>query len=262
MATPLAMRVAAHQAQIYRRFWRSSVFAYVLNPVLFLAAIGVGPRRSMIDQQNPTVGGFSYIVFVAPGLMAAAAMQGAAADSLWPIMAGTKWMRVFHAMVATPIRPRDVYDGTVGSTTVRAAGGATVFLVVAALFGAVPSLWGVARDPGGRAVRGRVRRAAHRLRRDPGDRPPVPGDHAARHPAAVPRVGHVLPALAAPRLAPTARLVLAAVARGRPVPRRDHRHPRAGSVLVHTAVLVACVVAGRALGRADVHEPARAVRPG
>jgi len=146
MATPLALRVAAHQAQLYRRFWRSSVFAYVLSPVLFLAAIGVG-LGDMIDKQNATVGGFSYIVFVAPGLMAAAAMQGAAADSLWPIMAGTKWIRVFHAMVATPIRPRDVYDGTVASTTVRAGAGATVFLVVAALFGAVPSFWGVLAIP-------------------------------------------------------------------------------------------------------------------
>jgi lipooligosaccharide transport system permease protein len=146
MATPLALRVAAHQAQVYRRFWRSAVFAYVLNPVLFLAAIGIG-LGSMIDEQRSTVGGFPYIVFVAPGLMAAAAMQGAAADSLWPIMAGTKWVRVFHAMVATPIRPRDVYDGTVGSTTARAAAGATVFLVVAVLFGAVESPWGVVAIP-------------------------------------------------------------------------------------------------------------------
>ncbi len=146
MATPLALRVATHQARIYLRFWRSSVFAYVLSPVLFLAAIGVG-LGGMIDQQNANVGGFSYIVFVAPGLMAAAAMQGAAADSLWPIMAGVKWIRVFHAMVATPIRPRDVYDGTVASTMARAALGATVFLLVAAAFGAVPSYWGVVAIP-------------------------------------------------------------------------------------------------------------------
>jgi lipooligosaccharide transport system permease protein len=146
MATPLSMRVAAHQARIYTRFWRSSVFAYVLSPVLFLTAIGVG-LGGMIDKNHSTVGGFEYLVFVAPGLMAAAAMQGAAADSLWPIMAGTKWVRVFHAMVATPIRPRDVYDGTVGSTTVRAGAGATVFLLVATAFGAVPSAWGVLAIP-------------------------------------------------------------------------------------------------------------------
>jgi len=146
MATPLAMRVAVHQARIYTRFWRSSVFAYVLSPVLFLAAIGVG-LGGMIDRHNSTVGGFAYLVFVAPGLMAAAAMQGAAADSLWPIMAGTKWIRVFHAMVATPIRPRDVFDGVVTSTTLRAGAGATVFLVVATAFGAVPSAWGVLAIP-------------------------------------------------------------------------------------------------------------------
>jgi lipooligosaccharide transport system permease protein len=62
-------------------------------------------------------------------------------------MAGVKWIRVFHAMVATPIRPRDVFDGTVASTTIRAAGGATGLLVVAALFGAIPSAWGVLAIP-------------------------------------------------------------------------------------------------------------------
>jgi lipooligosaccharide transport system permease protein len=146
MGTPLALRVVEHQARIFRRFWRSSVFAYVLSPVMFLAAIGFG-LGGMIDQNTTTVGGLSYLDFVAPGLMAAAAMQGAAADSLWPVMAGMKWIRVFHAMVATPVGPRDVYTGTVAWTTVRAGLGATVFLIVAAVLGAVPSAWGVVAIP-------------------------------------------------------------------------------------------------------------------
>jgi lipooligosaccharide transport system permease protein len=140
MSTLLAARVVEHQAHIFRKFWRGSAFAYVLNPVLFLAALGLGVG-GLVQQGNGEVEGIAYLAFVAPGLMAAAAMQGAAAESLWPIMAGTKWIRVFHAMVATPIRPGDVYLGVVAWTVVRAAIGATVFLIIAAILGGVLSWW-------------------------------------------------------------------------------------------------------------------------
>jgi lipooligosaccharide transport system permease protein len=146
MATPLTARVVEHQAAIFRRFWRSSVTFYVLNPVLFLAAMGVG-LGGLIDERSGDVDGVPYLTFVAAGLMAAGAMLGAAAESLWPVMAGTKWVRTFHAMVATPVRPADVYSGIVAWTIARAGVGATIFLAVAAILGAVPSLWGIAAVP-------------------------------------------------------------------------------------------------------------------
>ena len=61
---------------------------------------------------------------------------------------------------------------------------------------------GRARDPGRRAVRGRVLRAARARSRSTQDTDlVVPGDHAARHPAAVLVLGHVLPDLAAAAVA-------------------------------------------------------------
>lgn len=146
MSTPLALRVVEHQAQVFKRFWRGTLFGYVLNPLLYLAALGFG-LGSLITENQGEVAGLPYVEFVAPGLMAAAAMQAAAADSLWPVMAGMKWIRVYHGMVATPLRPRDVYTGSITWTAMRAGLGATVFLVVAALLGAIPSVWGVLAVP-------------------------------------------------------------------------------------------------------------------
>ena len=173
MSTLLATRVVEHQAHIFRKFWRGSAFAYVLNPVLFLAALGLGVG-GLVKQGNGEVDGIAYLAFVTPGLMAASAMQGAAAESLWPVMAGTKWVRVFHAMVATPIRPGDVYLGVVTWTAVRAAVGATVFLIVATILGGVLSWWAPLAIPPRPLDRARVRRAAERLRRDPGHGLPLP----------------------------------------------------------------------------------------
>lgn len=146
MAAPLALRVVEHQAAVFRRFWRGTLFGYVLNPLLYLAALGFG-LGSLITKNQGNVAGLPYVEFVAPGLMAASAMQAAAADSLWPVMAGTKWLRLYHAMVATPVRPRDVFTGTVLWTALRAGLGASVFLVVAALLGAIPSPLGVFAVP-------------------------------------------------------------------------------------------------------------------
>ncbi|MGH9027680.1 MAG: ABC transporter permease [Acidimicrobiia bacterium] len=146
MATPLLLRAVEHQATVFRKFWRGSVIFYVLNPVLFLAAMGVG-LGGLVDERTGDVDGVPYLTFIAAGLMAASAMLGATAESLWPVMGGMKWLRTYHAMVATPLRPSDVYAGVIVWTTVRAAMGAAVFVVVAALLGAVPSPWGVAAIP-------------------------------------------------------------------------------------------------------------------
>jgi lipooligosaccharide transport system permease protein len=146
MTTTHVARVIEHEIQVTRRFWRSSLFAFVLSPVLYLSAIGLG-LGSLITAHQGKVAGLPYLEFVAPGLMAAAAMQGAANESLWPIMAGMKWIRVFHAMVTTPLGPGDVFIGTVAWIALRAGIGGAVFLVVAAALGGVPSLWGVVAIP-------------------------------------------------------------------------------------------------------------------
>ena len=147
MNRPMALRVVEHQVNVFAKFWRSMVVAYILSPLLFLLAIGEG-LGGIIDKRTGPVGGVGYLDFVAPGLMVGAAMQGAVGESLWPVMAGQKWVRNFHAMVATPLRPADVYLGVVAWATARVAIGASAFIAVAALLGAIPSPWAVLAIPG------------------------------------------------------------------------------------------------------------------
>ena len=145
-ATPALLRVVEREARVFRKLWRGSVFSSFLSPVLFLAAIGLG-LGGLIDERNDAVAGLDYLTFVAPGLLAASAMQTAAVESLWPVMAGTKWVRTFHAMVATPVGASDVYGGFLVWTAARVAMSSSAFLVVAALLGGVPSFWGVLAVP-------------------------------------------------------------------------------------------------------------------
>jgi lipooligosaccharide transport system permease protein len=113
MATPPALLVLEHELLLYRRVWRGSLVSSFLNPVLFLAAMGVG-LGSYVSQHAGTagastggtaaaLGGVSYLVFIAPGLLASTAMQAAAGESTFPIIGGIVWDRTFLGMLTTPI---------------------------------------------------------------------------------------------------------------------------------------------------------------
>jgi lipooligosaccharide transport system permease protein len=141
-----ALLYAEHEARVWRRLWRGTLFSGLAMPIMFLGAMGVG-LGGLIDERSGTVQGLDYLTFVAPGLLVAGAMQNAAGAALWQVMAGHKWLGGYHAAVATPLRPGDVYGGYLIWMTTWTLMMAVPFMLVAALLGAVPSPWGVLAVP-------------------------------------------------------------------------------------------------------------------
>ncbi len=133
----LVGRALERELLVFVRTWRGSAFTSFVQPLLFLGAMGLG-LGGLVDASGDTAG-FDYIVFVAPGLMAASALLSAAGESLWGVMGGVKWMGQFNSMVATAMTPGDVYGGLVLSTGVRALIAAVPFLGIAAVLGGVDS---------------------------------------------------------------------------------------------------------------------------
>jgi lipooligosaccharide transport system permease protein len=146
VATRPVVRVVEREWVVWRRLWRGSVFSYVFAPLLFLAAMGIG-LGDLVDKHQGSVQGLDYLEFITPGLMAASAVMQAAGESLWPVMAGVKWLGTYHAAVSTPIESKHVYLGQLAWTGVRTLMSATVFLAIAAVLGGVPSPWGVLAIP-------------------------------------------------------------------------------------------------------------------
>jgi lipooligosaccharide transport system permease protein len=134
-------RVVEHRALQYRRTFRASIFSSFLSPVLFLAAMGLGLGTYVDQSGNATqaLGGLSYLQFLAPGLLAATAMQAAAFEAAFPIMGGLTWQRTFHAMYATPIGSRDIVLGNVVWIAIRLTMISAIFTAVMTVFGAVAS---------------------------------------------------------------------------------------------------------------------------
>jgi lipooligosaccharide transport system permease protein len=127
----------------YRRTWRGSVVSGFLAPLLYLGSIGFG-LGALVDKGGaPAIEGVPYLAFVAPGVLAATAMQTAVGEATYPVMGAVKWQRQYHAMLAAPLGTVDLVLGHLAFILIRAAIASAFFVAVGAALGAFTSPWAV-----------------------------------------------------------------------------------------------------------------------
>jgi lipooligosaccharide transport system permease protein len=136
-----AARAAEYWLTSYRRTWRGSVISSVVTPVLFLTAMGLG-LGGYVHGGTGRVEGVRYAVFLAPGLLAAWAMETALGETTWPVMGAIKWQRIYHAMLATPLTVTDVLLGHLAFVAVRLVLVGVAFTLVTAALGLLHSVLG------------------------------------------------------------------------------------------------------------------------
>jgi lipooligosaccharide transport system permease protein len=144
----MLLRAFGYWMAQYRRTWRGTSITTVLEPLGFLAAMGLG-LGVLVDRGpgSATLGGVGYLEFIAPGLLAATAMQTASFESTYPVMGAIKWHRTYHAQLATPLRVVDLLGGHLAFVALRLTLTAAVFLLVMVLFGAIASPWAILALP-------------------------------------------------------------------------------------------------------------------
>ena len=130
-------RVLEYNARVYRQTWRGGLTTTFLSPVLYLAAMGFGVGRFVdaAGTAEEVLGGVPYAVWLAPGLMAAQAMQVGAFAVTYTIMGRIRWNRVYQGMLATPVSIPGIVLGELGWVGARLVLASTVFLAVMAAFG-------------------------------------------------------------------------------------------------------------------------------
>jgi lipooligosaccharide transport system permease protein len=134
----------------YRRTWRAGLVNGILAPVLFLAAMGLGLGGLVSGGSgSSSLKGVTYLVYLAPGLLAANAMQVAVQESTYPVMGAIKWIRTYHAMLATPLRVIDVLLGHLIWIAIRVFMACAIFLAVMAAFGTTKSWTAILALPAG-----------------------------------------------------------------------------------------------------------------
>jgi lipooligosaccharide transport system permease protein len=131
----------------YRRTWRGSIISTVLNPLLYLGAMGLGLGTLVDKHGTASLGQVSYLVFLAPGLLAGSAMGTGVGESTYPVFGSVKWNHTYQAAVSSPLRPADLFHGHLLFVGLKLTMTSSVFLAVAAAFGAIISPWAILALP-------------------------------------------------------------------------------------------------------------------
>jgi lipooligosaccharide transport system permease protein len=130
----------------FRHGWIALVTGFA-EPVFYLFSLGIGIGalvRTVVTDSGMEV---TYPQFVAPALLAASAMNGAVFDSTFNVFFKLKYAKLYDAVLATPMGPRDIAVGEVSWSLIRGGLYSVAFLVVAVLAGAVRSWWALLAVP-------------------------------------------------------------------------------------------------------------------
>jgi lipooligosaccharide transport system permease protein len=130
---------------VFKRTWIVLVGG-LFEPIFFLGSIGVG-IGALVGHLHGGGHEITYTQFVAPGLMAAAAMNGAIYESTFNIFFKLKYAKTYDAVLATPLDVADVATGEIGWALIRGGAYAVVFLAVMAVMGLPTSWWALAAVP-------------------------------------------------------------------------------------------------------------------
>jgi lipooligosaccharide transport system permease protein len=146
----LGGRGSAHlierHARVYRHTWLVLVSG-VFEPLFYLLSIGVGIGHLVGGVTGPGGQVVGYTSFVAPALLATAAMNGAIYDSTFNVFFRLKYAKFYDAALATPMRPGDIALGEIGWALIRGGLYAVAFMGVMLALGLVHSAWAVADVP-------------------------------------------------------------------------------------------------------------------
>jgi lipooligosaccharide transport system permease protein len=128
------------------RGWLVFLSGFV-EPVFYLLAMGQGLGSLVGALPGPDGRPISYAAFIAPGLLAASAMNGGVFDSTFNVFFKLKYSRLYDAMLATPLGVVDIALGEIGWALIRGGIYAVGFLAVLAGFGLLASPWALLALP-------------------------------------------------------------------------------------------------------------------
>lgn len=138
-----AARLFDYWAIAYKRTWKGSAISSFVNPLLYVLAMGVLLGGYVHVNPAKLDGATTYLAFVAPGMVAAQAMQTVFGEVTYPVMGAIKWHKSYFGMIATPLGVREIILANLGFVLFRVGITCAVFFAILAPFGVFESLPGV-----------------------------------------------------------------------------------------------------------------------
>jgi lipooligosaccharide transport system permease protein len=126
----------------WRKYYKASLVGALGEPILSLLAIGYGLGRFVeIGTAGAGEASLGYAHFLAPGILASAAMNAASFEATFGSFTRMTEQKTYDAILATPIGIREIVAGDALWAASKATLSGTAVLLVAAGAGLVPSAW-------------------------------------------------------------------------------------------------------------------------
>ncbi|MGH3364663.1 MAG: ABC transporter permease [Nocardioidaceae bacterium] len=144
-AKPTGRSLVVRNFITYRSAWWIFATGF-FEPVFYLFSIGVGVGQLLegFELNGQMV---SYAAFVAPGMLAASAMNGAVLDSTFGIFFKLRYDKLYDGVLATPMRPINVATGEMMWCLLRSGAYSLGFLLVMVAMDLVESWWAILAWP-------------------------------------------------------------------------------------------------------------------
>jgi lipooligosaccharide transport system permease protein len=130
---------------VYRDAWKLFVTGF-FEPFFYLLSIGIGVG-SLIESFEFNGQVIDYASFVAPGMLAASAFNGALIDMTYNVFFKLKFDKLYDQMLATPLSTSDIARGEIAWGQLRSGVYCTVFILVMAAMGMLHSWWALLALP-------------------------------------------------------------------------------------------------------------------
>ena len=141
------IRLIERHARFYRRMWLV-VVSGAAEPLFYLLSVGVGIGGLIGTVAGPGGHPVPYREFVAPGLLAVSALNGALNDSTFNVYGRLKFDKLYDSVLATPLGAQDVAASEIGWAVLRGLLYSVPFLIVMACMGLIASPWALLALPG------------------------------------------------------------------------------------------------------------------
>jgi lipooligosaccharide transport system permease protein len=123
---------------VYRHGW-IVILSGFFEPLFYLGSIGFGLGALVGTVAGPGGQPITYQLFVAPALLASAAMNGAIAEGTFNFFFKLNYNKTFDAILSTPLSAGDIAVGELVWALIRGGIYAVAFMVVMAVLGLIAS---------------------------------------------------------------------------------------------------------------------------
>jgi len=135
------LRIWNRNFMTYRKTWKVSFMPPMLEPLLYLAAFGLG-MSGLVGDVSWRDRSISYVVFIAPALLSVNMMYNGFFETTYGSFIRMYYQKTFDAMMATPLFLEEIITGEI-------IWGATKSVIASSIMLAIISLFGLIRYPEG-----------------------------------------------------------------------------------------------------------------